>query len=47
MDETIEDMSKQIEPKDSKTNCLAVRIGISDEQLIEEMEQANLTESLD
>ena len=47
MDETMEDMDKEIERKGNKSNFLADKIGSSDEQFIREMKQVNPNELLD
>ena len=47
MGETIEDMDEKSEFKDNGKNFLADKIGISDKQIIQEMEQVNVNEFLD
>ena len=46
MCQSIEDKDKDIELKDNKINYIAGKIGISDMQCKQEMEQVNLTQFL-
>ena len=47
MGKTIEDMDEGIEHKDIRVNYVADEKGISDEQVVHEMERVNLNEILD